>query len=441
MASESKGGDVGTPTVFISHAWLFSFLNVMAALRGFVDRLPAGSPPQFFWFDTFCVDEHTSQTAVQQWWSTTFQEAIGHIGHTLMILSPWSHPVPLTRAWCLWELYCTVVGGAKFSVSLGPTESDQFEQAVLGSASVVLDAFGGIDVAKAKASNPSDLTMILEAAATVEGGFAGLNGVAITALRGWVLDRVHALVSSRVARHHSGRPLDSGGQSEALRQAAIAANEGGNVLADLGRADSARLFYQAAAIGFGALGDMDGELVARGNLAATLVSLGQSDEAETEYRSVLAAEVAHRGGRSEESLKTRMNLSTTLSDMGKHEAARVELDEVVAGLSALKGPAHRETLRAKSNLASLLGDLGEHAAAAALFGAVGAARAELLGPGHWQTLFTAVGRASEVLSLGDAKEAARLLAVTAPALAAQLGAEHEKVVWAFEVLAAAQLAI
>ena len=30
--------------------------------------------------------------------------------------------VPLSRAWCLWELHCTCVEGAQLSVCLGPSE-------------------------------------------------------------------------------------------------------------------------------------------------------------------------------------------------------------------------------------------------------------------------------------------------------------------------------
>lgn len=42
---------VGKPTVFLSHAWLYCFLNVLEALRAFVSSRPLGSPEVFFWFD------------------------------------------------------------------------------------------------------------------------------------------------------------------------------------------------------------------------------------------------------------------------------------------------------------------------------------------------------------------------------------------------------
>ena len=67
---------VGAPTVFLSHAWTYKFRNVVAALRSYVEALPAGSPPPFFWFDCLSIDEHATQTLTQEWWSTTFQDAI-----------------------------------------------------------------------------------------------------------------------------------------------------------------------------------------------------------------------------------------------------------------------------------------------------------------------------------------------------------------------------
>ena len=107
---------VGAPTLFLSHAWLYRFAEVVAALRAFVDALPRGAPPQFVWFDCFSIDEHATQALPQDWWATTFGEAIARIGHTVMVLAPWDAPTPLTRAWCLWELYSTHRMGCRFCV-------------------------------------------------------------------------------------------------------------------------------------------------------------------------------------------------------------------------------------------------------------------------------------------------------------------------------------
>eukprot|EP01048_Picozoa_sp_COSAG05_P006296 COSAG05_NODE_403_length_10204_cov_874.669372_6_plen_233_part_00 len=121
---------VGVPTVFLSHAWTYKFRNVITAIRNYVEALPARAPQPFFWFDCFSIDEHATQSLTQGWWSTTFQDAIRDIGATLMVLSPWDNPLPLTRAWCLWELFSTHKVDATFHICLGPEEQRAFEHAI-----------------------------------------------------------------------------------------------------------------------------------------------------------------------------------------------------------------------------------------------------------------------------------------------------------------------
>ena len=40
-----------------------------------------------------------------------------------MTLSPWNDPIPFTRAWCIFEVFCTAEAGNKFEIAMG--ESDQ----------------------------------------------------------------------------------------------------------------------------------------------------------------------------------------------------------------------------------------------------------------------------------------------------------------------------
>ena len=99
-------GQVGKANAFVSHAWQYAFVPVIAALEAFVAANPApaeegGGGEWFFWFDCFVIDEHATQELPQEWWSTEFKQSIHSIGHTVMVLAPWDAPLPLTRAWCL----------------------------------------------------------------------------------------------------------------------------------------------------------------------------------------------------------------------------------------------------------------------------------------------------------------------------------------------------
>ena len=63
---------VGKPNVFVSHAWLYLFDDALAALEAFDAARGAGAE-RFYWFDTFSIDEHATQSMTQTWWSTTFR--------------------------------------------------------------------------------------------------------------------------------------------------------------------------------------------------------------------------------------------------------------------------------------------------------------------------------------------------------------------------------
>ena len=119
---------VGNATHFVSHAWKYRFRDVVDALQVF-DAQQESDSERFYWFDVCSVNQHSSQVMPQAWWGSTFRD-------TVMVLSPWMKPVPLTRAWCLWKLFCTEDTGADFSICLPPVSSRDSTHSV-----IVLHAF------------------------------------------------------------------------------------------------------------------------------------------------------------------------------------------------------------------------------------------------------------------------------------------------------------
>jgi len=55
-------------------------------------------------------------------WANTFKSAVATIGNVALVLSPWHAPIPVTRIWCLWEIFCAIDTGAAFDVCLGEEE-------------------------------------------------------------------------------------------------------------------------------------------------------------------------------------------------------------------------------------------------------------------------------------------------------------------------------
>eukprot|EP01047_Picozoa_sp_COSAG01_P039441 COSAG01_NODE_3260_length_6337_cov_11.824784_3_plen_895_part_00 len=151
---------IGRPTHFVSHAHTYKALEFIDALKNFVDTLEPGEAEQvFFWIDGFSIDEHqgfygNKAEDNSEQWADVFKQAIQKMGNTVMVMSPWSDPVVLTRMWCLWEMYCTVATESTFHVCLGPAEQQELEAALLKDHTVVVEAFrkgDGIDVEKAEA--------------------------------------------------------------------------------------------------------------------------------------------------------------------------------------------------------------------------------------------------------------------------------------------------
>lgn len=93
-----------------------------------------------------------------------------------MILSPWRDPIPLTRAWCLWELYCTATTHAKFEIALSPTEVEDFQYALVNDFSSVNTMIAKVDSRNSEAFSPDDKQQIFEAI-TSSVGFDTINSI------------------------------------------------------------------------------------------------------------------------------------------------------------------------------------------------------------------------------------------------------------------------
>ena len=417
---------VGKPSHFLSHAWLYKILNVAGALAEFEASQPEGSLQAFFWYDCFAIDEHATQALSQEWWSTTFKEAIKEMGHTVMMLSPWDAPQPLTRAWCLWELFCTEITGSEFSICLGKDEEAAFTAALLEDAGSILAALSKIDVEKAQAGSESDRLMIVTAAAAAPGGLRGLDGVAMARMRQWIISKLRQMIVAQTAP--DGSLIAS---AEPLR-IVLAASVGLHALAE----DAEALPTQeAVVVACTKLHGRDAKktLWAMNSQAITLNSLSRLPEARALYEEIVQVE-------------------TTPDSTGVQRAARNNLIEVLermcdvnealrlaqlhcADLEQSRGAAHIDTLQAQNNLAGLLGKVGGLSAiveARRLMELVVAGRSEQLGQRHTETLSAQQNLAILLKVLGKTQvsdgtelaEAERLLILVIESNLAQLGARH-----------------
>jgi hypothetical protein len=173
--------------VFISHAWEYQFLDVLNALKHhFSDE-----PDIIVWFDLFSNNQHKAPELPYEWWTTVFKTAIADFGRTVMVVDSWKNPKPYTRAWCVFEVYCTVKTDSTFEIAMTTEERDDFLKETLANPQDTIDAIkGGIDAEKSTSFVPADKEHIFEVIRN-EVGFSKINALLFQQMRFWILDETH----------------------------------------------------------------------------------------------------------------------------------------------------------------------------------------------------------------------------------------------------------
>jgi len=175
---------VGNATVFLSHAWAFPFETPLSVMYEHAEA----NPDAYFWFDLCVNNQHSAPSRSHDWWSTTFRTCIEKIGTVILCLAPWNDPIPLTRAWCLWEILCALdAPGVKFICKLPPTDVEAFHKGIDSNFRSAMDALVTTQAQKAQAFNPDDRKMIF-AAIEETVGFDSLNAKVKDQMRNWFIE-------------------------------------------------------------------------------------------------------------------------------------------------------------------------------------------------------------------------------------------------------------
>ena len=192
--------------VFVSHAWKYKFLSVVEAMTSYLEN---HSDPEsvVFWFDVFSVNQNgmKDHSPPREWWNNTFKNGIAEIGTTVMVIEPWHDPITLTRAWCLWEVYCCSKSKKEFKVAMSDAEEKSFEESMCNDASVFLDLLGSIDIKRSEASNPVEKSEINSVILKADGGFEAVNKSVFTCLRNWAVQKMEKLVDTKTADPDLGK--------------------------------------------------------------------------------------------------------------------------------------------------------------------------------------------------------------------------------------------
>jgi len=345
----------GQATHFVSHAWRYEFTSFVEAIGNWVEKSRAPQESTYFWVDAFVVNQHTSQEYPQEWWSTRFMQAVGEIGNTILVLEPWHDPVPFTRAWVIWELYCTSVTGARLHLTMRKSEMESFNDTLVNSFEKVQTILSSLDVSKSEAYHLVDQEMIHnEVRRTI--GFTKLNELVQTRLMQWLTETAQTKLSEMNSMLTSGVSQDI----DRLRAESFSLH--GNIArmlresGNLGEAEAAfRNLIQVLELN---AADKSAALPSMNQLAVTLQKAGKNEEALKIHRDCLNRRTKLLGALHADSLQSASNLAVLLGQMGpspeRFKEARTLFERAISGREQTVGADHVSTLYTVSSLARLL---------------------------------------------------------------------------------------
>lgn len=177
LLEASDHPDVGPAEVFISHAWDAQFMDLAAVLKHhFRDR-----PDAVLWVDLFSINQHQSDDLSADWFTNEFQCTIDAIHDTVVVLAARDHL--LTRAWCLWEMHCTLDNKCKLDLILPPNEMSAYLIELVEHTGAVLQRYKAVNVEKSACSKETDSAVLHTVMQEV--GYGTMNTQIYSKLRDW----------------------------------------------------------------------------------------------------------------------------------------------------------------------------------------------------------------------------------------------------------------
>jgi hypothetical protein len=147
-------------TLFVSHAWRYSHTDLLDAIDAHAGHLP-NPELVYVWLDVFSVNQHPTETMPMIWWTEMYARAICGMDSACLVLSPWHAPLPLQRAWCVWEAAAVEATQRPLHISMPPREAAACKRALMGDFAAVERLIWSVDVSLAQAHDPSERQLIL----------------------------------------------------------------------------------------------------------------------------------------------------------------------------------------------------------------------------------------------------------------------------------------
>ncbi|KAH9140414.1 hypothetical protein AeRB84_015363 [Aphanomyces euteiches] len=325
---------------FVSHAWSYLYLDVVDALDDFFQENGLDDSVAV-WFCTFCNNQHEikEQTYDFDHWFGIFRSSLREIGNVVMVMSPWNNPTTLTRTWCVFELYASIVENARFEIAMGRSQKESFLQDIRHDLAFT-QMLATIQSEKSQTTIPSDRDNIFKLIRD-EVGFAKLDRMVFGTIEEWMLRTVDKQIASASSPESKAEWLFTKGElygtKGLMNEASIASRE----CYDIYRREKGEQFA--------------GTWKALAQLATTQMYLGHPfGEVEMIYRDVLTHQEELLSRDHEDTLATMNYLAYGDLNSRQYEACVSILKECFERRCRLHGEEHPWTRETMTTLGSAL---------------------------------------------------------------------------------------
>ncbi len=367
-------GEMSEPaTIFISHAWSYKWKELMNAIKTFEEQESVRNNndgiERLYWIDLFVNLQHKTINRPFEWWSRTFKESIGKIGKTVLILCPWDEPRPLKRAWCLWEIVCTIITKSELILQFSKEQELTFKQRLFDDFEVILKVLSNIDVEKAQCYDPKDQKRILSAVKALDDGdgIHYVNVLLSEKMRKWLLASTKSILDTSLAKlakesSNSEKQFHYYSQINSIASALIIHSQ----------FEEAADLYQICIDGYTTLGLKEDDLnlvTVMSNLASTLSALDQPQQTKRAgqlFKKVLEVRRA-KLGHDLLTATSYQNLGAWCYDNHQLEEARALYHECCTMRIEILGDNHIDTIAALSYVAVIDSELGFEGQAAEVY--------------------------------------------------------------------------
>ena len=404
---------------FISHAHSYIFLDFISAL----EWLLRDEPDLLVWIDLVSINQHKPMDWSFKWLSTTFQSAVQSMGRTIMVMSPWDNPQPFTRAWCVFEAYCTATVDGRFEIAMSQADEkiflDDIKRDVDGRMNYML---ANIRAEKSQCSVATDRESIF-AAIKESVGFAKLDSMIFEEYRDWAIQV----------------PLHSLSNCEDFNEISLLKSCIGSIYSLQGKyMESERYFQESIECYVQTVGEMHPSTIStKSKLAVVYDRQGRHQEATDLHQSCLLLRTDVLGPDHPDTLLTLHNLAWGLSRLGKFSEARDLYETCFERRKVILGTRHPHTLETMNSLAMAFNSLGNYSQAQSLCESCLELQKDVHGMDHPDTLITMHNLASVFDSQGKARQAQQLYESCLEREVSIFGRDHPTTLATMDSLAAA----